>query len=239
MSSFIQERKTFQCSQFDMHFMYLLQRHETIQPCEKPFRCDERGMRFIQKYHMERHKRTHSGEKPYHCEYCLWYFSRTDCVLKCKRMCHENHDKKLNRCAIKGGLLTSEEDSGFSTSPKDNSLSKTKRQKPEEKLSGMDKESVLDKSDMNKDRNLPLYSSSTKVKDKYMVTENAVEMPHSSGGGSHLEDSSGEIHPSRFSKTFSSKRSLKQPLKQSQTISPLSTYEDSEICKYTFKLVDK
>lgn len=111
-------------------------------------------------------------------------------------MCHENHDKKLNRCAIKGGLLTSEEDSGFSTSPKDNSLPKKKRQKTEKKSSGMDKESALDKSDLKKDKNdyLPLYSSSTKVKDEYMVAEYAVEMPHSSVGGSHLEDASGEIH---------------------------------------------
>ncbi|KAM7321947.1 zinc finger protein 148 isoform X1 [Alexandromys fortis] len=236
--------KPFQCSQCDMRFIqkYLLQRHEKIHTGEKPFRCDECGMRFIQKYHMERHKRTHSGEKPYQCEYCLQYFSRTDRVLKHKRMCHENHDKKLNRCAIKGGLLTSEEDSGFSTSPKDNSLPKKKRQKTEKKTSGMDKESALDKSDMKKDKNdyLPLYSSSTKVKDEYMVAEYAVEMPHSSVGGSHLEDASGEIHPPKLVlKKINSKRSLKQPLEQSQTISPLSTYEDSKVSKYAFELVDK
>ncbi|XP_027268607.1 zinc finger protein 148 isoform X2 [Cricetulus griseus] len=236
--------KPFQCSQCDMRFIqkYLLQRHEKIHTGEKPFRCDECGMRFIQKYHMERHKRTHSGEKPYQCEYCLQYFSRTDRVLKHKRMCHENHDKKLNRCAIKGGLLTSEEDSGFSTSPKDNSLPKKKRQKTEKKSSGMDKESTLDKSDMKKDKNdyLPLYSSSTKVKDEYMVAEYAVEMPHSSVGGSHLEDASGEIHPPKLVlKKINSKRSLKQPLEQNQTISPLSTYEDSKVSKYAFELVDK
>lgn len=123
--------KPFQCSQCDMRFIqkYLLQRHEKIHTGEKPFRCDECGMRFIQKYHMERHKRTHSGEKPYQCEYCLQYFSRTDRELKHKPMCHENHDKKLNRCAIKGGLLTSEEDSGFSIAPKDNSLPKRKGKK--------------------------------------------------------------------------------------------------------------
>ncbi|EPQ11997.1 Zinc finger protein 148 [Myotis brandtii] len=169
------------------------------------------------------------------------YFSRTDRVLKHKRMCHENHDKKLNRCAIKGGLLTSEEDSGFSTSPKDNSLPKKKRQKTEKK-SGMDKESALDKSDLKKDKNdyLPLYSSSTKVKDEYMVAEYAVEMPHSSVGGSHLEDASGEIHPPKLVlKKINSKRSLKQPLEQNQTISPLSTYEESKVSKYAFELVDK
>ncbi|XP_021562034.1 zinc finger protein 148 isoform X3 [Carlito syrichta] len=236
--------KPFQCSQCDMRFIqkYLLQRHEKIHTGEKPFRCDECGMRFIQKYHMERHKRTHSGEKPYQCEYCLQYFSRTDRVLKHKRMCHENHDKKLNRCAIKGGLLTSEEDSGFSTSPKDNSLPKKKRQKAEKKSSGMDKESALDKSDLKKDKNdyLPLYSSSTKVKDEYMVAEYAVEMPHSSVGGSHLEDASGEIHPPKLVlKKINSKRSLKQPLEQNQTISPLSTYEESKVSKYAFELVDK
>uniref|UniRef100_A0A8C5TZE2 Zinc finger protein 148 n=1 Tax=Malurus cyaneus samueli TaxID=2593467 RepID=A0A8C5TZE2_9PASS len=221
--------KPFQCSQCDMRFIqkYLLQRHEKIHTGEKPFRCDECGMRFIQKYHMERHKRTHSGEKPYQCEYCLQYFSRTDRVLKHKRMCHENREKKPNRSATKVGFLPSEEDSGFSTPLKDSSLPKKKRQKTEKTKSG-DKEST-DKSEHKKDKNdyLPLYTSSTKVKDEYMVAEYAVEMPHSSVGGSHLEEAnSGEIHPPKLVLKKVNKRSLKQPLEQSQTISPLSTYED-------------
>ncbi|NXC61076.1 ZN148 protein, partial [Aleadryas rufinucha] len=234
--------KPFQCSQCDMRFIqkYLLQRHEKIHTGEKPFRCDECGMRFIQKYHMERHKRTHSGEKPYQCEYCLQYFSRTDRVLKHKRMCHENREKKPNRSATKVGFLPSEEDSGFSTPLKDSSLPKKKRQKTEKTKSG-DKEST-DKSEHKKDKNdyLPLYSSSTKVKDEYMVAEYAVEMPHSSVSGSHLEEAnSGEIHPPKLVLKKVNKRSLKQPLEQSQTISPLSTYEDSKVSKYTFDLVDK
>ncbi|KFZ60720.1 Zinc finger protein 148 [Antrostomus carolinensis] len=235
--------KPFQCSQCDMRFIqkYLLQRHEKIHTGEKPFRCDECGMRFIQKYHMERHKRTHSGEKPYQCEYCLQYFSRTDRVLKHKRMCHENRDKKPNRSATKVGFLPSEEDSGFSTPMKDSSLPKKKRQKTEKTKSG-DKEGT-DKSEHKKDKNdyLPLYTSSTKVKDEYMVAEYAVEMPHSSVSGSHLEEAnSGEIHPPKLVlKKVNSKRSLKQPLEQSQTISPLSTYEDNKVSKYAFDLVDK
>ncbi|NXE81428.1 ZN148 protein, partial [Cochlearius cochlearius] len=234
--------KPFQCSQCDMRFIqkYLLQRHEKIHTGEKPFRCDECGMRFIQKYHMERHKRTHSGEKPYQCEYCLQFFSRTDRVLKHKRMCHENRDKKPNRSATKVGFLPSEEDSGFPAPMKDSSLPKKKRQKTEKK-SG-DKEST-DKSEQKKDKNdyLPLYSSSTKVKDEYMVAEYAVEMPHSSVSGTHLEEAnSGEIHPPKLVlKKVNSKRSLKQPLEQSQTISPLSTYEDNKVSKYAFDLVDK
>ncbi|NWR83496.1 ZN148 protein, partial [Furnarius figulus] len=234
--------KPFQCSQCDMRFIqkYLLQRHEKIHTGEKPFRCDECGMRFIQKYHMERHKRTHSGEKPYQCEYCLQYFSRTDRVLKHKRMCHENREKKPNRSATKVGFLPSEDDSGFSTPMKDSSLPKKKRQKTEKTKSG-DKESS-DKSEHKKDKNdyLPLYSSSTKVKDEYMVAEYAVEMPHSSVSGTHLEEAnSGEIHPPKLVLKKVNKRSLKQPLEPSQTISPLSTYEDSKVSKYAFDLVDK
>ncbi|OXB73181.1 UNVERIFIED_CONTAM: hypothetical protein H355_007441, partial [Colinus virginianus] len=173
--------------------------------------------------------------------YILQYFSRTDRVLKHKRMCHENRDKKPNRSATKIGFLPSEEDAGFSTPMKDSSLPKKKRQKTEKTKPG-DKDST-DKSEQKKDKNdyLPLYSASTKVKDEYMVAEYAVEMPHSSVSGSHLEEAnSGGIHPPKLVlKKVNSKRSLKQPLEPSQNISPLSTYEDSKVSKYAFDLVDK
>lgn len=174
----------------------------------------------------------------------MQFFSRTDRVLKHKRMCHENRDKKPNRNATKVGLLTPDEDQGFPMALKDSSLPKKKRQKTEKsKSSGLDKESGTDKSEYKKDKNdfLPLYAASAKIKDEYMVAEYAVELPHSSVSGSHLQEAnSGEIHPPKLVlKKVNSKRNLKQPLEQSQTISSLASYEDSKVSKYAFELVDK
>ncbi|XP_006636413.1 zinc finger protein 148 isoform X1 [Lepisosteus oculatus] len=241
--------KPFQCSQCDMRFIqkYLLQRHEKIHTGEKPFRCDECGMRFIQKYHMERHKRTHSGEKPYQCEYCNQYFSRTDRVLKHKRMCHENRDRKANKAVAKAGLLGSEEDLGFSSPPKESPLPKKKRQKSSDKSRTLaalpEKASSEEKLEPKTGKNdyLPLFAVASKVKDEYMVAEYSVELPHSSLGGRQLGESAAEeIHPPKLVlKKVSNKRSQKPPLEQNQNMSPLSSFEDGKVTKYTFDLVDK
>ncbi|XP_062389766.1 zinc finger protein 148 isoform X2 [Sardina pilchardus] len=245
--------KPFQCNQCDMRFIqkYLLQRHEKIHTGEKPFRCDECGMRFIQKYHMERHKRTHSGEKPYQCDYCHQYFSRTDRVLKHRRMCHENKDRKAHKAAAKEGLLRTSETVSFSFPAKECSLPKKKRQKSCEKTHGSataltDKDasgSTEEKAEkrLTKSESLPLYAVTSKVKDEYVVAEYSVELPDSSPGNRQLgEVSPDEINPPKLVlKKVPSKRNLKQSLEQPQSLSPLSTFEDGKVTRYTFEIVDK
>ncbi|KAI5628084.1 zinc finger protein 148 isoform 1, partial [Silurus asotus] len=248
--------KPFQCSQCDMRFIqkYLLQRHEKIHTGEKPFRCDECGMRFIQKYHMERHKRTHSGEKPYQCDYCHQYFSRTDRVLKHRRMCHENKERKIQKAAAKDGLLRSTDALAFSNPPKESNLPKKKRQKSTDKNStSVRNTSVTEKVGegdekkeeyrLGKNECFPLYDVATKVKDEYIVTEYSVELPDSSPGSRELtagEASSDEITPPEIvlKKIASQKNVKQQPLEHSQPLSPLSSYEEGKVTRYTFEIVD-
>lgn len=246
--------KPFQCDQCNMRFIqkYLLQRHEKIHTGEKPFRCDECGMRFIQKYHMERHKRTHSGEKPYQCHYCHQYFSRTDRVLKHRRMCHENKDRKAHKAMAKEALLRTNETVSFSFPAKECSLPKKKRQKSCEKAHSaavilIDKDSsgsVAEKAEKRlvKSESLPLYTVTSKVKDEYVVAEYSVELPDESP--SHHRDlgevSPDEINPPKLVlKKVPSKRNLKQSTEQPQSLSPLCSFEEGKVARYTFEIVDK
>nr|ABK40532.1 transcription factor ZBP-89 [Danio rerio] len=248
--------KPFQCNQCDMRFIqkYLLQRHEKIHTGEKPFRCDECGMKFIQKYHMERHKRTHSGEKPYQCDYCHQFFSRTDRVLKHRRMCHENKDRKVQKTAVKDSPLRTPENLGFSFPAKDCTLPKKTRQKTSDKSRASITNPAVDKvveADMDektedrlaKSECLPLYAVATKVKDEYVVTDYSVELPDSPPGSRHLagEESNDEIisPPKLVLKKIASRRGFKQQaLEQSQSLSPLSSFEESKVTRYTFEIVD-
>ncbi|KAL0963726.1 hypothetical protein UPYG_G00310060 [Umbra pygmaea] len=258
--------KPFQCSQCDMRFIqkYLLQRHEKIHTGEKPFRCEECGMRFIQKYHMERHRRTHSGEKPYQCDYCHQYFSRTDRVLKHRRMCHEMKEKKAHKAAAAagkdGGFLRNPESLGFSFPTKECLLPKKKRQKTSDKsqcsfsaaatadvatvpsLERMDKEVEQRSSKIE----CPLYAVTSKVvKDEYVVADYSVEPAVSAGRRRLGEDGenlcSDEVHPPKLVLKKIPKRILKQPTEPepSGSLSPLSSFEEGKVTRYTFEIVDK
>ncbi|KAJ8012929.1 hypothetical protein DPEC_G00047990 [Dallia pectoralis] len=257
--------KPFQCSQCDMRFIqkYLLQRHEKIHTGEKPFRCEECGMRFIQKYHMERHRRTHSGEKPYQCDYCHQYFSRTDRVLKHRRMCHEMKERKAHKAAAlgkDGGFLHSTDSLGFSYPAKECLLPKKKRQKtsdkPQSSLSAAATEDVatdstLDRMDQEQEQRLskiecPSYAVTSKVvKDEYVVADYSVELPHSASRRRLVLDaespSSEEIHPPKLVLKKVPKRGLKQPTEPEppDRLSPLSSFEDGKVTRYTFEIVDK
>ncbi|XP_059356374.1 zinc finger protein 148-like isoform X2 [Carassius carassius] len=248
--------KPFQCNQCDMRFIqkYLLQRHEKIHTGEKPFRCDECGMKFIQKYHMERHKRTHSGEKPYQCDYCHQFFSRTDRVLKHRRMCHENKDRKVQKAAAKDSPLRTSESLGFSFPAKECTLPKKKRQKTSDKsrvaLTSPTVDKVVEAGNKEKTEDqlaksecLPLYTVATKVKDEYVATDYSIELPDSPPGNRHLtgEESNDEIisPPKLVLKKIASRRGLKpQALEQPQSLSPLSSFEESKVTRYTFEIVD-
>ncbi|KAG9349009.1 hypothetical protein JZ751_029327 [Albula glossodonta] len=242
--------KPFQCSQCDMRFIqkYLLQRHEKIHTGEKPFRCDECGMRFIQKYHMERHKRTHSGEKPYQCSHCQQFFSRTDRVLKHKRMCHENRNRNPDKATAKDGTVVSENGLVFSCPPKDSSPMKKKRQKAGEKprhLANPPENTGVSegKEDQRLSRNecLSLYSLASKVKHEYPVDEYSVELPDSRvcGSGPPGMNLTGEVHPPKLFLKKVSKRSQRQLTDQQDDLSPLSSFDDGKVSRYTFEHVGK
>lgn len=181
------------------------------------------------------------------------YFSRTDRVLKHRRMCHENKERKVHKAAAKVGLLPSTETLTFSFPSKESTLPKKKRQKsidksntvvqnisvPEKVVDGEEKK---EEDRLCKSECLPLYDVATKVKDEYVMTEYSVELPDCSPGSRDLtgEASSDEITPPKIvlKKIVSKKNVKQQTLEHSQPLSPLSSYEEGKVTRYTFEIVD-
>ncbi|XP_016402138.1 zinc finger protein 148-like, partial [Sinocyclocheilus rhinocerous] len=114
----------------------------------------------------------------------------TDRVLKHRRMCHENKDRKVQKAAAKDGPLHTSESLGFSFPAKECTLPKKKRQKTSDKsrvaLTSPTVDKVVEAGNEKKTEDqlvksecLPLYNVDTKVKDEYVVTDYSVELPDS------------------------------------------------------------
>lgn len=181
------------------------------------------------------------------------YFSRTDRVLKHRRMCHENREKKINKAAAKVGPLR-EDSLGLPFLAKECSLPKKKRQKCADKCSGASTAAQTDRHAVgvtemeekeeqrqNKMEDLPLYPVSSKVKHEYVIADYSVELPEEPANQRHGGELSSEdaTPPRLFIKK--TKRSLKQSSDQSAPcLSALSSFEDNaKVSQYTFDIVDK
>lgn len=183
--------------------------------------------------------------------FCPQYFSRTDRVLKHRRMCHENRERKTSKAAGKAGP-PHEESATLPFIAKECSLPKKKRQKCADKgadgphaagqtggqaaaeMGGKEEQSP------NKMEGLPLYAVSSKVKHEYVIAGYSVELSDEAGSQHRDGDASPEdATPPRLVLKKVPKRSLKQPGEQTSPCLPaLSTFEENSKATQ-FELVDK
>lgn len=192
--------------------------------------------------------------------FCPQYFSRTDRVLKHRRMCHENREKKTNKAAAKVGP-PHEEPVTLPFLAKECSLPKKKRQKCADK--GSDAPAVgrtggqaaaaaaaasavaaegKEEQSSTKMEALPLYAVSSKVKHEYVLVDYSVELPEEAANRHQDgETSSEEATPPRLVLKKIPKRGLKQPSEQaSPCLSALASFEESsKVGQYAFEIVDK
>lgn len=182
------------------------------------------------------------------------YFSRTDRVLKHRRMCHENREKKTNKAVAKVGP-PHEECATLPFLAKECSLPKKKRQKCADKGSDVSTGNQTDgrtaaavemggkeEQSPTKMEGLPLYAVSSKVKHEYVIGDYSVELPEETGTQQQDGDvSSEDATPPRLVLKKIPKRSLKQSNDQtSPCLSTLSSFEEtSKVTQYAFEIVDK
>lgn len=175
--------------------------------------------------------------------FCPQYFSRTDRVLKHRRMCHENREKKTSKAAAaKVAPPPHEEPGALPFLAKECSLPKKKRQKCADKGAAAAEMEGKEERGPDKMEGLPLYAVSSKVKHEYVIADYAVELPGDAGNQHRDGDASSEdATPPRLVLKKIPKRSLKESNNQtSPCLSALSSFEEnSKVTQYAFEIVDK
>ncbi|XP_059499312.1 zinc finger protein 148-like isoform X3 [Stegostoma tigrinum] len=176
------------------------------------------------------------------------YFSRTDRLLKHRRMCHENQGKapgKNPAMKTEPIILAINAENSF-LSPVKDIINPRKKVKTAEKsaLATLDKEETGNPAEgkMDKGECVEYYTSNLKVKDEYKVEQCSLVVAHSSQNNDHL----GEAYQNQMNllptklilKKVSLKKNQKTTEELAQTLPVSGNFDATKVNKYTYAMVD-
>ncbi|XP_072423107.1 zinc finger protein 148-like isoform X3 [Chiloscyllium punctatum] len=176
------------------------------------------------------------------------YFSRTDRLLKHRRMCHENQGKASGKNpAMKTEpiILAINAENSF-LSPQKDIINPRKKVKAAEKLAlaTLDNEETSNPAEVKMDKGecVEYYTSSLKVKDEYKVEQCSLVIAHSSQTDDHLGEAyqnQMNLHPPKLVlKKVSPKKNQKTAEELAQTLPVSGNFDATKVNKYTYAMVD-
>lgn len=174
-------------------------------------------------------------------------------MLKHRRMCHENRERKANKAAAKVGPLL-DDSLSLPFFGKECALPKKKRQKCADRSAApscnstaggpMTAAAETEEAERrhSKAKGPPLYALPTKVKHEYVLADYSVDLHDETACQHHDGDASlGDTTPPRLVLKKISKKSLKQSSQHSSPCLPaLSAFEDNaKVGRFAFNIVEK
>ncbi|XP_043537950.1 zinc finger protein 148-like isoform X3 [Chiloscyllium plagiosum] len=176
------------------------------------------------------------------------YFSRTDRLLKHRRMCHENQGKASGKNpAMKTEpiILAINAENSF-LSPQKDIINPRKKVKAAEKpaLATLDNEETGNPAEVKMDKGecVEYYTSSLKVKDEYKVEQCSLVIAHSSQTDDHLGEAyqnQMNLHPPKLVlKKVSPPKNQKTAEELAQTLPVSGNFDATKVNKYTYAMVD-
>ncbi|XP_078287546.1 rac GTPase-activating protein 1 isoform X4 [Rhinoraja longicauda] len=172
------------------------------------------------------------------------YFSRTDRLLKHRRMCRENQGKAPDKNpAVKTEpiILAISTEHRLLSPQKDVINPTTKKIKTTEKLeletSNKEETGSPTGVSLNKRDCIEYYTSNLKVKDEYKVEQSSLVNAHPSHGSEHLGETYQHLNPPKLVlKKISSNKNQKTTEQLNQILPVTTNFDATKVTKYTYAM---